>query len=121
MRGKPIPSDLYWKLRAIQAETGLLQEKLAGFSTARVAIGMVGRFAIQMEAMVGGMIQVVEGLAKAGGQEAAKVVQEIGLQIGLEGDPTEWIVDLGTGPESARISFADHQEQELEPFRHLDE
>ena len=107
MRGKPVPSDLYWKVRATQAEASVLREKLASLNTARASFAMLSRVVGDSQQMIEGLIPILDGLVKSAATDGGAVVQEIGKQVGLEGDPTEWVLDLGRGPESARISTGD--------------
>ena len=91
---KEIPAEAYWKLRGIALEMALGKERRAHMgrlqALLRNARGFIEELALTLQEFDG----VLAGAADSYTAKYEEVKTEIGGEIGMEGRPEEWHVEL---------------------------
>lgn len=111
---KKIGAERYWELRAKQMEIALYEERKRAAHTARLSLAALAKTTEMLRAVDGILETYSEdalGQGNALRQEAASLIRDTGLALGMEGDPETWQIDM-TGPDTATISVKEPTAQD---------
>lgn len=107
---RPIPTDRYWELRAKQLDLAMLQERARSAAATRASMQAVLRMAAVVQAadaIVENSVDAGKTLVALAQNEVGVLVQAVGKEVGMTGDPGTWNVELGSDPGSAYIEGGD--------------
>jgi hypothetical protein len=108
---RPVGSDAYWRVRAMQAEVRVLEEKKRHVHVVRTTLGFVSRVTASTDALFAELAAELELGANVASERLKTTMEEIGRSVGLEGNPEDWEL-VTSSPEESYIRVREEDDRE---------